>query len=159
MKHRYETYYHKVDVLVEAAIHRLDDFLDRPCREQDLIDQHTWLNSELYNDLGLPHGVGHFLGCYLGDGSQGNATSLSFFREPGAALFEDRIQCLYNLYVPHIKRSLRLSERLKKLAIPMAPLMSDLLETIPASILLLSASLRVVHANGAAGSEAIHYDP
>lgn len=152
MARLYEQHFHKVDILMEQ-IHRKPTLLaNKAASNDDLLDRRIWHRSELYNDLGCPFGVGHFLGAFLNSFSPGESASLSFFREPGAHPFQAKTCALYNAYVPHMRRALKIAAKINQMSVRASNPVRDLLDEIPAGLMLFSSQLELIHANNKAVS-------
>lgn len=146
----YAAHYHRADPLVRAWQRRPDEFAGRALRERDLVDERSWLHSEMYNDLCAPNCVGQILTSPLSPGTRAKPPPiLSFFRPPGATLFSEQSVRLFERLLPHLQRAVRLREAAagQRAAVPNWTV--TLLDQMPSAIFLLHGTGRVLHANAA----------
>ncbi len=143
----YMAYYHNVDVLVREGFRREGELAGRALRERDIVDEATWLNSEMYNDLCAPNGVGQILTAPLAHKvAKVFPPILSFFRAPGAALFPDEAVGAVQGLLPHLQRAVRLRTTIAgQFALPSWT--ASLLEQLPFGVFLLGSKGQVLHAN------------
>ncbi len=147
----YASHYHRIDVLRHEGIRRWREFAARPTRERDLVSEQAWLRSELYNDLAAPNAIGQVLAAPL-TAEMGDQPPpvLSFFRAPGAELFDDEAVRRYERLLPHLQRAVRLRKAVAGQFAAVPGWAAALLEHLPAAVFLLDASARVRHANARA---------
>ena len=146
----YESYYHTVDVTVLVALKRFAGDAVEPQRELDIVDQQTWLKSEIRNDFTSHHGLNTLLAAPLGPMGRRAPPLLTFFRPPGHELFSNDDVARYSALLPHLRRAVRLRSVMANglgEAVAISPM---LLAQIPHAAMLLSRSGQVLHANPAA---------
>jgi DNA-binding CsgD family transcriptional regulator len=143
----YTSYFHTVDLPLQAALRAPATVRNRVLRERDLVGEAAWLGSEIYCDLTCPNGIAQMISASLDSAAAGGGPFLSFFRAPGAPLFDNTVVQSYERILPHLQRAVRLrhqlSSSLQKL--PSWPL--EMLDQMSAGLFLLDGQGRVLHAN------------
>ncbi len=147
----YGAHYQRVDPLVREWQRRPHEFAGRAARERDFVDERTWLGSEAYNEFCAPNGIGQILTAAVGDGGRDRPPpALSFFRPPGAELFDNDAVRRYQRLLPHLQRAVRLREAVAGQLAAVPGWTAALLDQVPSGVLLLGQAGRVLHANAAA---------
>jgi DNA-binding CsgD family transcriptional regulator len=146
----YVAYYHTVDITLQAASVDPASTMNLAKRERDAVGERAWLGSEVYHDHCLPNGISQIMASHIVNDVPGGHI-LSFFRAPGAALFDDPVVRSYDCILPHIRRALRLRSSLAS-QMPAPGWTSMVLEGMAAAIILLDGNGRVLHLNAAARS-------
>lgn len=147
----YAAHYHRVDPLRREGLRRWRDLAGRVMRERDLVGEQAWLRSEIYNDLGVPNGIGQVLAAPLAtELERGPPPVLSFFRAPGSALFDDAAVRRYERLLPHLQRATRLRNAVAGQLAAVPGWTAALLDRLPAAVILLDGAARVRHANARA---------
>jgi hypothetical protein len=149
----YIEYYHTVDILVTEGARREAELAGRAVRECDIVDENIWRQSEGYNDLCVPNGIGQILTAPLTRIDQQHLPPvLSFFRPPNAEPFSDQsVHTLQNL-LPHIQRAVRLRSTVASEPAAVPTWTASLLEQVPFGVFLLDGAGCVLHVNAVARS-------
>jgi DNA-binding CsgD family transcriptional regulator len=143
----YAAYFHTRDVLMEEELRRSHDFVGRALRESDIIGEAAWQASEIYTDLALPNGMHRVLSMNLSSDSTACVPFLTFFRPRGAPVFEDAIVASCERLIPHMRRAIRLADRLETQLPPIPEWTAQLLEQLRHGVFLLDDRMQIMHAN------------
>lgn len=84
---------------------------DRVVTIQDVVGDEAWLQSELYKQFLAPMDVRYVLGVNIRSES-GHETKLRICRRHGAAPFSAKDKAIFQIVLPHLKRSIELHSRL-----------------------------------------------
>jgi DNA-binding CsgD family transcriptional regulator len=143
----YATYYHKVDITLQAALRDPAALVNRVVRERDLVGEAAWLGSEVYHDLALPNGIAQIMSAKLESAPTAAGPFLSFFRAPDAPLFDDAVMQSYSRILPHLQRAVRLQQRFDAGPQPLHGWSLTMLDQLSAGLFLLDGEGRLIHAN------------
>jgi DNA-binding CsgD family transcriptional regulator len=146
----YAAHFHSRDILMAEELRRPQDFLGRAVREQDIVGEQVWQNSEIYNDLARPNGMHHVLSMNLSTAQTQAVPFLTFFRPPGTLMFNDAAVSSCEKIIPHLRRAIRLNRLITVQRRDIPQWTATLLDQIAAGIFLLDGRGRVLHANRAA---------
>jgi DNA-binding CsgD family transcriptional regulator len=113
--------------------------------------------TEFYNDWLRPQNVFHVIGGVV---ARGGAWALKFssLRPHRAGNFTSDELRLYQLLMPHVARAAHIQRRYRFLA-ELSRSSLAILDTVPAAVLLLDASSRLLHANTSGDAELRRADP
>jgi len=141
----YREYYHNCDLWAQRMS-------GRPMKAHisaDLCSDEEFANSELYNDLSIPHAGGQFyvVGAVLRAADQLGIIGFQNTRRTGA--FSRRHAQALDLLLPHLQRALTVRAKLKETQGDLAASYAAL-DSLSHGVLLVSRDCRVVHANRAA---------
>jgi DNA-binding NarL/FixJ family response regulator len=106
---RYHEHFYQVDVWTKSLAHRpFNEFH----ASHEVFHDPSFLNTEIYNDFAKPANIRHSIGCLLTPADDQIITELAFMRGKGQEYFDRATIQKINNYLPHIKQSLALSQKL-----------------------------------------------
>ena len=150
MEKAYLNYYRHIDpyrgraAVIAPTLPRID----QPILGQELVPADEFRRTEYYNDYVRPHGQHHMLGVIL---KLSEPMTLGLHRDDAAGPFTDVERARLQALMPHLQRALQLRRRL---AFDATAAMAGraALDALSLCVVIVDASLQVLHANTAAAT-------
>ncbi len=150
MEQAYLNYYRHIDPYRSRAAANAPALprIDQAPLGQELVPTEEFRRTEYYNDYVRPHGQHHMLGAIL-KGSE--PMTLGLHRNDAAGPFTDLERARLQALMPHLQRALQLRRRL---AFDAAAAIAGraALDALSLCVIVVDASLQVLHANAAAAT-------
>ncbi len=145
----YAAYYYRIDPYRQAAEKNFPGASGSPeilaVLGEQIVPDRTLTKSEFYTDYARVAGFRHLLGGMLGMDS---ATPIGFMRDPRSGPFDDNDRRVLLALLPHLQRALQLEARLA--VADRTQLGVSALDALAIAVVLMDATMRVLHANAAA---------
>lgn len=150
MEQAYLNYYRHIDPYRSPAALNAPTLprIDQPLLGQELVPTEEFRRTEYYNDYVRPHGQHHMLGAIL---KVSEPMTLGLHRNDAAGPFTDLERARLQALMPHLQRALQLRRRL---AFDAAAAIAGraALDALSLCVIVVDASLQVLHANAAAAT-------
>jgi len=150
---RYNEYYFELDPMVKASVrYPPGAFLS----SEYMFSNSDYVGSEFYQDLNRPAGIHHIFGATLVRTPTSYA-ALSINQPLGTETIRGNDLKLFQLLIPHLKRSIEVYERLLQAEGRLA-FFEEVVDRITCGVIFVDVRGYVVHANAAARSMALEND-
>lgn len=144
-KRLYFERYVRLDPITTA--HHFMDIGDVGATE-DLLPYSDFVETRFYREWALPQGLVDFI-CSVIDKSATRMTMIGVFRTAAEGLADEGARERLRLLSPHIRRAVLIGEALDRKTTEAAAL-SELIDAVGSSMILVGARGRIIHANAAA---------
>lgn len=141
-------YYHKVDPWLTAVIEMSK--VPTATADEALMPRRMYLESEMYQDLNRHHDIGQGVFAIL-DCSDNALSSFALYRDFKSPSFDDQATEYLALLQPHLRRGLRLFQRMAPLR-SKARMFEESFSSLPYAAILLERNGTIVEANNKAQS-------
>lgn len=150
MEQAYLNYYRHIDPYRSRAAADAPTLppIDQPLLGQEFVPTDEFRRTEYYNDYVRPHGQHHMLGAIL---KLSEPMTLGLHRNDAAGPFTDLERARLQSLIPHLQRALQLRRRLAFDATA-AIAGRAALDALSLCVIVVDASLQVLHANAAAAT-------